>query len=167
MTNKTVLQGSVNHFGPREVETDNPAYANGDLVKRLVQPLVTIPGDVSLIVPADADDTVNMIPANSLLKRSWIYVEDDFIAGTAVSITVGISGGLGDEIILPGGVGVIAGLTSLSWNESDGSGIGLEVGPADVAITAGWNVGDATAVGNAVLVVEYIPPLTEYLGDKT
>jgi len=164
---KQVLENSVNHFGPRTPETDNAAYAHPDLVKRVVQPLVTVAGTAGLIVQADPNDTVTVIPANSLLKRAWIYTEDAFIAGTAVGITAGISGGTGDEIILIAGTGAQANLTALSWNEGDGIGLGFEVGPADVTITASWNAADATAVGTGVLVVEYIPPLTAYLGDKT
>jgi hypothetical protein len=167
MNDKVILQGSVNHFGPRTTETDNAADPSSDgLIRKLVQPLVTIAGTASLIVAADSNDTVNKIPANSLIKRAYLYVEDAFAATTAVSITAGVTGNA-DALILAAGVGAKAQLTDLSWNEADGDGIGIEVGTSDVEIIAAWNAADATAVGNAVLVVEYMPPLTAYLGDKT
>ena len=165
MGTKEVLQGSVNHFGPRQVETDNAADSDS-LVRQLVQPLVTVAGTASLIVAADSDDTVAKIPANSVIKRAWLYTEDAFTATTAVSITAGVTGNA-DALVLAAGIGAKAQLTALSWNEGDGDGIGIEVGTSDVAIIAAWNAADATAVGNAVLVVEYMPPLTAYLGDKT
>lgn len=162
---KEIIQGSVNHFGPRTTEVDNAADSDS-LVRQLVQPLVTVAGTASLIVAADSNDTVNKIPANSVIKRAWLYTEDAFTATTAVSITVGVTGNA-DALVLAAGKGAKAQLTALSWNEGDGDGIGIEVGTSDVAIIAAWNAADATAVGNAVLVVEFMPPLTAYLGDKT
>ena len=164
---KEIIQGSVNHFGPRKVETDTAADpASEGLIRTLVQPLVSVASVASLIVAADSDDTVNKIPANSLIKRAYLYVEDAFEATTAVSITVGVTGNA-DALILAAGKGAKAQLTDLSWNEADGDGIGIEVGTSDVAIIAAWNAADAISVGTAVIVVEYIPPLTSYLGDKT
>ena len=175
---KENLQGSMNYFGPRTSEVDNAAEG-ADLVRTLVQPLYTTAGSLVLTPASDfsADDTINIIPAKSYIKSAAIYVEDAF---TSTSAATGIDVGLVkasdgsteinfDGFIAVGGVGAKANLTAGKWDAGDGALIGGPTGAYDGVIYAKWATGGAsdTLTGTAVVVVEFIPPLTAYLADKT
>lgn len=174
---KEIIEKARNHFGPRLSEVDDPAVLpDSDVVRWAVQPIYTT-ADSATLVPAnfDADDTYNIIPANSLIERVLIYVEDAF---TSTTNATGIDAGLVqaddgsteidyDGFIAVGGVGAKANLVATSWDEGDGALIGAETGDEDGVIYAKWAGGTDTLTGTAVLLVAYIPPLTEYLAHKT
>lgn len=175
---KSVLQGSVNHFGPRTTEVDTPVdVPHIGLVRTIALPIYTVAGSLVLNVAPSTSDTINLIPASSYIKSCAIYVEDAF---TSTSAATGIDVGLVkasdgtteidlNGLIAVGGVGAKANLTALSWDAGDGALIGAETTAFDGMIYAKWATGGAsdTLTGTAVVVVEYIPPLTHMLGDKT
>ena len=72
-----------------------------------------------------------------------------------------------DGLIAVGGVGAKANLTALGWDAGDGALIGAEVTAFDAIIKGAWAAGTDTLTGTGVIVVEFIPPLTHLLGDKT
>lgn len=174
---KEIISGSRNFFGPRTSEKDYAGGLTEELVRTLVQPIVTTAGSAVITPPADysANDTVNVIPANSLIKSCHIYVEDAFTSTTsATGIDVGLvkqSDGTTaidlNGLITVAGVGAKANLTAFKWDAGDGALIGAPTGIADGVLYAKWAGGTDTLTGNAVVVVEYIPPLTEYLADAT
>ena len=175
---KEVIQGSVNHFGPRGTEVDSPVDVPVvGLVRTIALPIYTVAGSLLLNVAPDTDDTVNVIPASSFIKSCSIYVEDAF---TSTSAATGIDVGLVkasdgtteidlNGLIAVGGVGAKANLIANSWDAGDGALIGAESTAFDGLIYAKWATGGAsdTLTGTGVIVVEYIPPLTHLLGDKT
>jgi len=176
--NKTIISGSRNIFGPRTSEVDTAVVLpDSDVVRTMIQPIYTTASSATLVPTSefDANDTYNVIPANSLIRHAAIYVEDAF---TSTSSATGIDAGLvqaddgSTEIdfngfIEVGGVGAKANLVATSWDEGDGALIGAETGDKDGVIYAKWAGGTDTLTGTAVIVVSYIPPLTEYLADKT
>lgn len=174
---KELIDGARTLFGPRKSDTSTPAVLpDSSLTRTMVVPLVTIAASAALLpLDFDADDTYNVIPAYSLIRHAAIYVEDAFTSTTtATGIDVGLvkaSDGTTeidfDGLIAVGGVGAKANLTALSWDEGDGALIGTEIGAFDALPYALWAAGTDTLTGTAVLVIEYIPPLTEYLADKT
>ena len=175
---KEVLQGSTNHFGPRKTEVDSPVdIPVAGLVRTIALPIYTVAGSLLLNVAPSITDTINLIPASSFIKSASIYVEDAFTStAAATGIDVGLvkaSDGTTEidlnGLIAVGGVGAKANLTALSWDAGDGALIGAENTAFDAMIYAKWATGGAsdTLTGTGVIVVEYIPPLTHLLGDKT
>lgn len=173
---KEIIQGSVNHFGPRGTEVDSPVDVPVvGLVRTIVLPIYTTPGSADLNVAPAVLDTVNLIPASSLIQSCHIYTEDAFTSTTnATGIDVGLykaSDGTtaidANGLIAVGGVGAKANLTALGWDAGDGALIGAENTAFDAIIVAAWAGGTDTLTGTGVIVVEYIPPLTHLLGDKT
>jgi hypothetical protein len=175
--NKEVLQGSTNHFGPRGSEVDSAVDLEANVVRQIALPIYTTAGSLLLNVAPDTDDTVNIIPANSFIKSCQIYVEDAF---TSTADATGIDVGLVqaddgtteidlDGLIAVGGVGAKANLTAGSWDAGDGALIGTEIGSEAGLLYAKWATGGAsdTLTGTGVVLVEYIPPLTHLLADKT
>lgn len=173
---KVILQGSTNHFGPRKSEVDSPVdLPVAGLVRTIAMPIYTTAGSAALHESYNINDTINVIPANSLLKSCHIYTEDAF---TSTAVATGIDVGLyqaddgttaidANGLIAVGGVGAKANLTALGWDAGDGALIGAEIGSEDAIIVAAWAAGTDTLTGTGVVVVEYIPPLTALLGDKT
>lgn len=173
---KIILQGSVNHFGVRKTEVDSPVdVPMGNLIRRIVMPIYTTAGSAACNVATDILDTINVIPAHSLIKSCYIYVEDAF---TSTSSATGIDVGLtrasdgsteidDDGLIDVGTEGAKAVLTAKSWNIGSGALIGVESGAYDGIIVATWAGGTDTLAGTGVVVVEYIPSLEFLLGDKT
>lgn len=173
---KIILQNSVNHFGPRTTEVDSPVdIPMGQLVRRIVMPIYTTAGSADMNVATDIADTINVIPANSLIKSAYIYTEDAFTStSTATGIDVGLvqadDGSTAidlDGLIDVGTEGAKAALTAKSWNIGSGALIGVETGTEDGIIVATWAAGTDTLTGTAVVVVEYIPSLEFLLGEKT
>jgi len=173
---KEMLQGVPNHFGPRKSEVDSPIFvpASG-LVETIVMPIYTTAGSAAMNVATDTDDTINVIPANSLIMSAYIYTEDAF---TSTSSATGIDVGLVrasdgstaidlDGLIDVGTEGAKAALTALSWNIGSGALIGVETTAYDAIIVATWAGGTDTLTGTGVVIVEYIPPLTALLAHKT
>ena len=174
---KEIISGSRNFFGPRASEVDTAVVLPDSDVKRvMIQPIYTTAGSASLApLNFSASDTYNVIPAKSLIRHVAIYVEDAFTSTTtATGIDVGLvkaSDGSTEidknGFIAVGGVGAKANLTAGQWDEGDGALIGADTGAYDGVIWAAWAAGTDTLTGTAVVVVEYIPPLTEYLGAET
>ena len=173
---KEVIQGSANHFGPRFTEVDSPVdVPTVGLVRTIVLPIYTTAGSAALNVAPSVSDTINLIPASSLIKTCYIYTEDAF---TSTAVATGIDVGLykasdgttaidADGLIAVGGVGAKANLTALGWDAGDGALIGAEVTAFDAIIKGAWAAGTDTLTGTGVIVVEFIPPLTHLLGNKT
>lgn len=175
---KTVIGGSVNISGPRTTEQDSPSYVPEGIVKRALFPLYTTAGSLLLHTAQSTDDQgLLVIPAYSLIKGAWIYVEDAFTSTTAATgIDVGLvkASDLTTEVdfnglIAVGGVGAKANLTAGKWDAGDGALIGAGTGAYDAQLYAKWATGGAsdTLTGTAVVVVEWIEKLTYLLGDKT
>lgn len=161
---REVIGGSANHFGPRDSEMDLPlSNAEEVMVRTIIVPLRSVASVASLIATQSALDAADLvIPAKSMLVRAYLNVKTAFTATTAVSITVGIDGNA-DALITAAGKGAKAGLVADSWHIADGDGLGLTVGASDVHVVAAWNAADATSLGNALLVIEYMPPQTHIL----
>ena len=173
---KIVLQGSVNHFGPRKSEVDSAVDVPVvGLVRTIALPIYTTAGSADCNVAPSITDTVNLIPANSFIKSCAIYTEDAFTSTTnATGIDVGLvrasDGSTAidlDGLIAVGGVGAKANLTALGWDAGDGALIGAESTAYDGLIVATWAGGTDTLTGTGVVVVEFIPPLTSLLAHKT
>lgn len=170
---KVNLQGSTNHFGPRTSEVDSSAEVGENIVRTLVMPLYTTAGSAALHAARDSNDTINVIPAYSLIRSAAIYVEDAFTrTATATGIDVGIYKTADDTaldadgLIAVGGVGALANLTANQFDEGDGALIGNEL-TEEGYIYGAWAGGTDTLTGTAVVVVEFIPPLTHILAHKT
>lgn len=175
--NKEILGGSMNTFGPRSTEVDNPGDLPVDLVRVAYTPIYTTAGSAAL-APANfnANDSFNVIPAKSFIKAAYIYVEDAF---TSTSSATGIDAGLvratdgSTEIDFDGlidvtGVGAKANLTAGKWDFGDGPKIGTTSDTTyDAVLYANWAGGTDTLTGTGVLVVEYIPPIDHLLGAQT
>ena len=158
MSGVEIINGSRTSFGARETVKDI-AYESGHGVKELVARLVTVPGSATLMAASATDATVLQIPAHSLiLGDSQLYIKTAFTATTAVSITAG-SETDPDGLITAAGIGAKAALLANVWATLDGSLVGAKFATAAESIVAAWNVADATAVGEAAMVVRYIPPL--------
>jgi hypothetical protein len=154
-----VINGSRTSFGRRDVEKVAPYEAGGSgPVRELIQPLLTVAGDADLAAAAATDETVLEIPANSFILDAYINVKTAFTATTAASITAG-SESDPNGLVTAAGVGAKANLTANSWQQCDGALVGASWGSADESIVAAWNAADSTAVGEAAILVRYIPPL--------
>jgi hypothetical protein len=173
-----VLQGSKNFFGPRNSDYDWPADVSNP-TRYLVVPLVTTAGSAALhpsLASYLTDASVPTIPARSLIKACHIYVEDAFTStATATGIDVGLKSAVdgtteidNNGLIAVGGVGAKANLTAGRWDAGDGALIGNESHASLAAyVYAAWAAGTDTLTGNAVVLVEYVPKLTNVLADAT
>ena len=76
---KEILQGSVNHFGPRTTEVDSPVdIPVAGLVRTIVLPIYTTPGSAALNVAPSTRDTINLIPASKwILDTAGHYSRPD------------------------------------------------------------------------------------------
>ena len=160
MTGMTVevINGARHSFGPREVVKNAPYEAGDGTIKNFIAPLLTVAGDATLLAASSTDETVEKIPAYSLILDAWLYVKTAFTATTAVSITAG-SEGTTAGLVTAAGIGAKANLTAHSWQQCDGALRGASWDSSDASIVASWNVADATAAGEGALLVRFIPPL--------
>ena len=168
---KFVVGGSLNISGPRTTEADNPADF-GELIRTIAQPLYTTAGSAALNVAPSTSDTINIIPANSLILSAHFYTQTAFTSTTtATGIDVGLykaSDGTtaidANGLIVVGTEGAKAALTANSWNVGSGALIGVESGAFDAIIDGAWAAGTDTLTGTGVIVVRFIPPLDAILG---
>ena len=153
-----IINGSRTSYGPRETIKDL-AYESGHGVKELIARLYTVAGSATLMAASADDETVMQIPAHSLiLADSQLFIKTAFTATTAVSITAG-SETDPDGLITAAGIGAKAALLANVWATLDGALVGAKFATAAESIVAAWNVADSTAVGEAAMIVRYIPPL--------
>lgn len=158
-SNVMIINGVRTYVGPRGTEQNVAATMPESFRKTLVMPLVTVAGTASLIGDTNTDATVQLIPAKSVVVSANLHVVDAFTATTAASITVGFTGN--SNGLFTATAGAKAKLVAGAWIKGDGAiivpsaGDNISVGSSDVYLLAAWNAGDATAVGNAVLVLEY------------
>lgn len=173
MTTKTVIGGVKVISGPRSVELDSPALVPEGIIKTAAFPLVTTAGSSSLYTAGSTeDDSLLVIPAYSLIKACWIYVQTAFTSTTtATGIDVGLvaDSDLTTEVdfnglVEVGGVGAKAALTAHKWAAGDGALIGASTGASDAQLYAKWAGGTDTLTGKAVVVVQWIEKLDRYLG---
>lgn len=153
-----ILEGASTHFGPRDVEVDKAAHIPNQMVESLVQPLVAVSDSASLIVAHSAEDSLVRIPAHSVITSVNVYTKAALVATTAVTLTVGITGNADGLAVL-----TLTDMTANSWNVGAGDALNVSVGSADVDVVAVLDVVDATAVGTAVVIVEYVKAPDQYL----
>lgn len=169
---KSIVNGSLNVYGPRTTEQDTPVYVPSSLKRILMLPLVTTAGAAALNTMPDSADTVNIIPAGSLIVAAYIKVDAAFTStANATGVEVGLvkASDMSTEIdknglILESSEGVKAALTAGAWGIGTGALIGKNVGAFDAALFASWVGGTDTLTGTGVAVVEYIVNPQKLLG---
>jgi len=150
--------GAAQHFGPREANEglDNSVSTYGVVQQRelyfdFAQANAGLPTE-----NADTDAATLLIPANSIIVRSYLSVGTAWLSAGAATLELGVQGTDGSTVDADG-IDTIAkaALTVNAWIVNDGALIGATVGTADVQIS----IDDAIAVftaGTGRLVVEYI-----------
>lgn len=170
---KSIVNGSLNVYGPRTTEQDTPVYVPTTLKRILMLPLVTTAGAAALNTMPDSADTVNIIPAGSLIVAAYIKVDAAFTSTTnATGVEVGMvrASDMSTEIdknglILESSEGLKAALTAGAWGIGTGAKIGKVSDTAyDAALFASWVGGTDTLTGTGVCVVEYIVNPQKLLG---
>lgn len=174
---KEVLQGSVNHFGPRETAKGVPSAVDHDVVRVLRAVIKVNPVDGGLNLRLDdpfvvgAEETY--IPAHSVILDAKLFVKEAFTR--AASGTSGINIGLAQKD--GGGVldadaffdgsdeTVFANIDAANWwINGEGSSIGVYELASPVTEDAVLSAAGVTASSNdltggeAVVLIRYIPP---------
>lgn len=155
--------GASQNYGPRETNEGLPdTVSTYGLVKQLELYMDFAQVNAGLpTLNADTDAGTLVIPANSLLVRSYLEVGVAFTSGGSATLELGVETVAGGTVDADGIDSIaVAALTAGSWTVNDGAVVGATVGAVDVQIS----VDDATAVftaGTARLVVEYIEPTAE------
>lgn len=151
-------QGSVQHYGPREVND-----GLGDVISTYgFVRQVELRHDFNQVeaglpvLNANVDAGTITIPANSIIVRAYYYVETAYVGATA-TLQLGVQTTAGGTVDADGiDTIAVAALTANAWIVNDGALVGATVGTADVQISIDSAVAAFTA-GAGRLVVEYIP----------
>jgi hypothetical protein len=152
---KEVINGSTQHFGPRDAEVTPPFTLS--TVGALSQLVVPLKFDDLPAADVERED-IPVIPANSIVTRVVVTpAKEAFVGGT--SYNIGIAEKDGTPVVADGIFAAIplaelnAGGTGLA---TEGATVGASVGTDDVVITAA-ETGVFTA-GLAYITIEFIAP---------
>ncbi len=151
--------GTVNHYGPRQINDGLPAgVATYGVVKQLVLPFDFDDLDLGSII-ADDDSANLLIPKFSMIRHAFLEVNTAFLGGTSISIGFDKADGttIDDDALFTDAALATANLTLNAWLVGSGAlATNDAIGADDAAITIDA-IGTFTA-GSARLIVEYIEP---------
>lgn len=151
-----VLQGSRNHFGPRDSEKQAPSHVPTSHYKEMRVPLKW--DDLPSGATAN-DSTVQEIPANAWIESAILRVTTPFTSAGATTLDIGLIESDGTVIDLNGIDEVIAKTAIDAVGETvicDGAlvantaGIGAAAGQVYTTVTTG-----PYTAGEAVLIIRY------------
>lgn len=155
---KEILQGSMNHFGPRVAEEHN-MMEFGLPVRTLVVPLKAVASVARVDTAPLANDTVNLIPPYSLILSAHLFTTVDWVTDTSEELDIGLiaddGSGYDDDALIV--VADAATADAGEWVTGSGDAIGASVGAKPVRVTGELGAAHASNAGAGLVVVRYIP----------